>query len=671
MHSNSDAVRIDLLSQICTKYMYVNPDSSIKYGRMAVEAAASSGTIQDELFTKGLLGEPLIYVGKLTEALDLALNTVNQFDQLGDEEAKIKGIGPTLYNLSEIYYQLGKYHKSREYALQMIEFDASTDDIGIAFGYYLLARIDVETNDLIKAEETIDTAFHYFLKVENPETVNIIDGAFPGLINTQATLVFQQGKIFEALEIYEKLLNQAERNGETYHSATTHLDIADLYYEINDLDSAIVHANKGLQYSNEISFMQGKMRSAQLLAVLYEEKDSEKALHFYKMASQINNELYGLGNIQVLRDMVEEKETQRRELQNTQEVFKQKKRQVILLFGAIGLGVLALIIYWNSRKVKGINATLKSTLVNLQATQAQLIQSEKMASLGELTAGIAHEIQNPLNFVNNFSDVSTELINEAKEELRIGEIKETEEILSDLSQNLLKINHHGQRASSIVKGMLDHSRTSSGEKVPTDINNLCDEYIRLSYHGMRAKDKGFNAKFETDFQQNIPKINVIPQDIGRVILNLVNNAFQALQSKALAKDSAVSSFAKTTEDASSVTLVEEDQALVLLKTELVGGRPGFNPSDGAGGMSKLQQTNSPLGVRGEHWLKITISDNGPGIPDEIKDKIFQPFFTTKATGQGTGLGLSLSYDIVMAHGGIIEVDSVMGQGSSFTIVLPS
>ena len=293
--------------------------------------------------------------------------------------------------------------------------------------------------------------------------------------------------------------------------------------------------------------------------------------------------------------------------------------------------------YEDFASLEDAKTRVESTLVELQAAQNQLIHSEKMASLGELTAGIAHEIQNPLNFVNNFSEVSSELIEEAQEELKKGDIEEANDILTDLIQNLDKINHHGQRASSIVKGMLDHSRTSSGEKVPTDINALCDEYLRLAYHGMRAKDKGFNVKFETDFQQNLPKINILSQDIGRVILNLVNNAFQACQAKAEA---------------------EEYQALVLLKTELVGRRPGFNPSGaeaGAGDKSKLQRADSPLGVRGERRLKITISDNGPGIPEEIKDKIFQPFFTTKVTGQGTGLGLSLSYDIVKAHGGEVAV----------------
>ena len=286
--------------------------------------------------------------------------------------------------------------------------------------------------------------------------------------------------------------------------------------------------------------------------------------------------------------------------------------------------------YEDFTKLDEAKTRVESTLKELQAAQDQLIHSEKMASLGELTAGIAHEIQNPLNFVNNFSAVSNELIAEAKEELEKGDIQEATEILSDLIINLDKINHHGERASSIVKGMLDHSRSSTGEKVPTDINSLCDEYVRLAYHGMRARDKSFNVKFETDFQDDLPLIKITPQDIGRVILNLVNNAFQACQEKAKTK-------------------TKEFGPLVKISTET------FSHAGGD---------------QGEELVGITVSDNGPGIPDEIKDKIFQPFFTTKSTGQGTGLGLSLSYDIVKAHGGMLKVESEVGTGTIFKIQIP-
>jgi signal transduction histidine kinase len=273
---------------------------------------------------------------------------------------------------------------------------------------------------------------------------------------------------------------------------------------------------------------------------------------------------------------------------------------------------------------------LQHTLSSLKETQSQLIQSEKMASLGELTAGIAHEIQNPLNFVNNFSELNKELVQEAGEELAKGEIEEAKAILKDIGDNSEKIHHHGKRADSIVKGMLQHSRTGSGHKEPTDINELADEFLRLSYHGLRAKDKSFNADFKMDFDASLPKVNIVPQDIGRVLLNLINNAFYACGNSEYRKKN-----------------------------------PELKPT------VTVSTKNHGRGVQ------ITVSDNGPGIPEDIKEKIFQPFFTTKPTGQGTGLGLSLSYDIIKAHGGEISVkrnsDLSNGEnslGTSFIIELP-
>jgi len=273
----------------------------------------------------------------------------------------------------------------------------------------------------------------------------------------------------------------------------------------------------------------------------------------------------------------------------------------------------------NLRIEKG---TLEKTLIELKATQSQLIQSEKMASLGELTAGIAHEIQNPLNFVNNFSEISMELLEEMNEELKNGDIKEVSFIAKDVIENLEKILYHGKRADGIVKGMLLHSRKATDEKESTDLNVLADEYLRLAYHGLRAKDKSFNATLETDFDKSIGKVNVIPQDMGRVILNLLNNAFYA-----------------------------------------VNDRKQQYPED-------YQPTVSISTRKNKGSIKIKVSDNGNGIPRKILEKIFQPFFTTKPTGEGTGLGLSLSYDIVKAHGGELKVETEEGKGTSFIIEFP-
>ncbi len=278
-------------------------------------------------------------------------------------------------------------------------------------------------------------------------------------------------------------------------------------------------------------------------------------------------------------------------------------------------------------EIKAARKKAEDALTELQATQTQLIQSEKMASLGELTAGIAHEIQNPLNFVTNFSEVNQEMVNEATEEIEKGNYDEVKIILNDIKDNSEKINHHGKRADAIVKGMLQHSRKSTGQKEPTDINALCDEFLRLSYHGLRAKDKSFNADFKTDFDESIGKINIVPQNLGRVLLNLINNAFYAVAERRKAEG-------------------ETYKGIVSVCTKRI---------------------NAPLGNEN---VEIIVSDNGNGIPSNIIDKIFQPFFTTKPAGQGTGLGLSLAYDIITKeHNGTIKVESKEGEGTAFIIQL--
>ena len=304
-----------------------------------------------------------------------------------------------------------------------------------------------------------------------------------------------------------------------------------------------------------------------------------------------------------------------------------------ILYVLTGIGIIRAYIVYRSRRLKKENrileekidlrtSQLQKSLEDLKATQAQLIQSEKMASLGELTAGIAHEIQNPLNFINNFSEVNTELITEMKEEIEKGNLEEVKAIADDIAANEQKINHHGKRADGIVKGMLQHSRSGNRQKEPTDINALADEYLRLAYHGLRAKDKSFNAVMKTDFDESIGDINVIPQDIGRVVLNLITNAFYAVTEKK--KFSA-----------------EGYEPTVSVSTKKSRGK-----------------------------VEVIVNDNGNGIPQKVLEKIFQPFFTTKPTGEGTGLGLSLSYDIVKAHNGELKVETKEGEGATFIIILP-
>ncbi|MEI2755619.1 MAG: ATP-binding protein [Chitinophagaceae bacterium] len=396
-------------------------------------------------------------------------------------------------------------------------------------------------------------------------------------------------------------------------------------------DSLIYYANKMLSLADEF-------KMPDLVRLAYQATSNAYALHNntdsafkYLQSYTLLNDSLNNSYIKQLTDYrrFAFNEQQRLTKLNQEKTDSQNKIKLFSIAGGLlAVVFIALILYRNNRKQRQSNNVLQKTLTNLKSTQSQLVQSEKMASLGELTAGIAHEIQNPLNFVNNFSDVSKELLDEMKEAMDKGDSDEAKEIMQDVIANLEKINHHGQRAGDIVKGMLQHSRTSTGQKELTDINELCDEYLRLSYHGLRAKDKSFNAKFETEFDPSLPKINVVPQDIGRVILNLINNAFYATNERKKLNELGY-------EPIVSVSTKKENDKVI-----------------------------------------ISVKDNGTGIPKNIVDKIFQPFFTTKPTGSGTGLGLSLSYDIVKAHGGELsvrtpseKVETKEGDGSKFVIIL--
>jgi signal transduction histidine kinase len=395
-----------------------------------------------------------------------------------------------------------------------------------------------------------------------------------------------------------------------------------------------------------MNFLQQNFANFQLnFGTLYEDiflaykqnNQLDSAYKYLLIAAQIKDSLYKvrIANLSAFQNVSFE-ETLR--LESEQMQTDAKIRINSLLAGLMVVSVIGIILFRNNNQRKKSNLLLTSqkneieqqkkqveeSMERLQSTQSQLVQAEKMASLGELTAGIAHEIQNPLNFVNNFAEVNAELIDELETEANKGNLEEVKQLAKDIKENETKINHHGKRADAIVKNMLQHSRQSSGQKEPTDINALCDEYLRLSYHGLRAKDKSFNAEFETKFDAALAPISVVPQDIGRVILNLINNAFYAVNERQKnEKDSGYKP---------RVTLTTKKQA---------------------------------------DQVVIEVADNGTGMPEQIKEKIFQPFFTTKPTGEGTGLGLSLSYDIVTkGHGGTMEVETNETVGTKLIVRLP-
>ncbi|HMG67563.1 MAG TPA: ATP-binding protein, partial [Chitinophagaceae bacterium] len=476
----------------------------------------------------------------------------------------------------------------------------------------------------------------------------------------------------EALKYFHTAIDLDLRVNDLYSLIWAYNSGATVFRNTHQGDSCIFYAKKGLLWAQKIKLKEGILMHSLILSEQYETINIKEAFYYRKIYDDVYQKLYGNDKILALQKTLAEDQERQSQVETARVAEENKRRQYLFIVGLAILVIIAFLLYRNNlqqKKAKKIvdekNKAIEQTLIHLKQTQAQLIQSEKMASLGELTAGIAHEIQNPLNFVNNFSEVSNELIEELKmknKKLRIND-DEVNELLDDIAQNLEKINHHGKRADAIVKGMLQHSRSSSGIKESTDINALADEYLRLAYHGLRAKDNSFNATMKTNYDESIGNIRIIPQDIGRVLLNLYNNAFYAC-----------------TERSRSAVNEKSKMKNENLPDSHRDGQAGYEPT-----VTVSTALIPSLGARGPK-IEIKVADNGNGIPQKVLDKIFQPFFTTKPTGEGTGLGLSLSYDIIKAHGGEIKVettenearlparagtdgDDPIGRGSEFIIQL--
>ena len=486
-----------------------------------------------------------------------------------------------------------------------------------------------EDNQLDSASHYLNMAFHLLSQSGYEQS-----GKF--MYRNLGKLQVKLGNQKQALQYYLKSIELCGKEDYRNLAATTN-KIAVLFLTSKQIDSCIYYAEKALIFGQKGPFQVMILESSKLLAQAFKSKnDFRKALEYQELMVDTKEKLYGAGNIEAIQAMVYQEQKRNDEIEASKLAYKNRLKQYGYLAGVGFLLIIAMFFYRNSKQKHKANTRLQEqkdkaedALIQLKSTQSQLIQSEKMASLGELTAGIAHEIQNPLNFVNNFSEVNIELIEEMKQEIEKGNLDEVKSIANDITDNERKITQHGKRADAIVKGMLQHSRSSSGVKEPTNINAIADEYLRLAYHGLRAKDKSFNATLHTDFDQSIGKINAIPQDIGRVILNLITNAFYS---------------------------VAEKKQLNI---------PGYEPTVS---VSTSRSLSSGEG-RGEVLIKV--KDNGNGIPQKVLDKIYQPFFTTKPTGQGTGLGLSMSYEIVTkAHSGELKVDTIEGEGAEFTIILP-
>ena len=536
--------------------------------------------------------------------------------------------------LNEYYIQTGDYDKAIKIGEQLMQetvnyYEAGGHDpVGngrsLLYGVRYLALAKMLDNQLDSVE--------YYLRIAENSNPVVIDNSFkPYLLQLRALYNIKRGAFTDADSLLQecwKLVNQFQIGV----SPSAGFIVPDYYLALLRIEQkkyseAILLLQKDIERVRMVR--PNVLKDYKLLADLYEKTgDNLKAKETYKSYISLQDSMLADQSKYSTISFETEQQINQNEIAISA-LENENKLSALSRNFTIGIAALLLVlagsIYYRFSAKRKANVILEKTLKDLRSTQAQLIQSEKMASLGELTAGIAHEIQNPLNFVNNFSEVSNELLDEMKIEFRNGNGFEAFEIADEIKQNLEKINHHGKRADAIVKGMLQHSRQTSGIKEPTDINVLCDEYLRLAYHGLIAKDNSFKAITKTDFDKSIGNISIIPQDIGRVILNLINNAFYAVDEK-----KKLTSAGQSYEPAVSVS------------TKKINGK-----------------------------VEVKVSDNGNGIPQKIIDKIFQPFFTTKPTGQGTGLGLSLSYDIIKAHGGELKVETKEGEGSDFIIMLPA
>ncbi|MCH6235778.1 ATP-binding protein [Cognataquiflexum rubidum] len=654
-----DSIRLSSIAGIASYYQASNYDSVLTYASKGLSIARKNkqslhegNFLTNQAYALTQKGEYAAVLKSLLQALEILQNPASEKD------AYALGIStPAEFRMTSL---------DRSHQLYGGLMDETGNTEQAIFHYREAARIGSLTKNYFRialASAAIARQFYDIDQLDSVEVYAQKSVKFLGQINSEwksMPILTLARKNFKAKndELGREYLYKALQVATEYKATNRQMlllvysYLSSMHQNSGGKDSSLYYAKKAYEVGAEPGLINTKwFRDGRVYEDLYKayllNNQPDSAFKYQGLTLTTrdawNKEKYK--NLANFQSLLLSEATRLRELEKQQIETQSKIRTYSFLAVLAVLLIIGFILYRNNRQKLKANALLQSqkdeindqrqhlqvSLENLKSTQAQLIQSEKMASLGELTAGIAHEIQNPLNFVNNFSEVSTELLEELKSErLKVkSERNESveDEIIGDVIQNLEKINHHGKRADAIVKGMLEHSRAGKGEKAPTDLNALADEYLRLSYHGLRAKDKSFTADFATDFDPNLPKVNIVASDIGRVLLNLINNAFYACGNSEFSPDSY--------RDNNS-----ELKPQVKVSTKNIGNK-----------------------------IEIKVSDNGPGIPYAIKDKIFQPFFTTKPTGQGTGLGLSLSYDIVKAHGGELKVETKEGEGSTFSIFL--
>jgi two-component system NtrC family sensor kinase len=611
--ANNDAVlRAEVAFKKTNIRVSPNANDAKKYVLQAVEFAKRSGNLEILSRFQHAAGTLYMYsFGDYPKAMELLMESEKNAEKINNK----RNLAYARQALAFLYTDIGDQDKAMAYYQQAYEANKDLGESELAFN--LLNSIG-ETHR-IKGE------YAEALAVYKKNLAGTTDPYFIGIAEGHIAAIYvEQDSLPLAFQYAFSALKQAEKMEDTQVIAWMDGLLARAYLKRKIVDSALYHAAKGLTAAEQTGYLQAISDNAEVLADAYVLKGDFKNAYTYRNIFTTYRDSVSGAEVKNKGAVIAHKyELEKKQAQITALSEQQKLQRVFLISVSIAL----LLIIITAIALLRNNRQKRLALVELKETQAQLIQSEKMASLGELTAGIAHEIQNPLNFVNNFSELNEELIEELKsEKSKLNNERDDQledELLNDIASNMGKIVQHGKRADAIVKGMLQHSRKNSGEKEPTDINALADEYLKLAYHGLRARDKNFNATLKTDFDTSIAKINIIPQDIGKVLLNLYNNAFYTVNEK-------------------KQTSGDTYEPFVFVSTKRINDK-----------------------------IKIIVKDNGKGISKNIIDKIFQPFFTTKPTGQGTGLGLSLSYDIVKAHRGELKAEAVEHEGSAFTIQLPA
>ena len=600
---NEDTNKVKNLVAVAQYYANFRADTGIIYSRQALDLAEKLNFKQGILVAEGMLSFSLTFSGNYPLGLDYAFKALTLAKKI-NPAARGWAYSMVSYN----YYFLGEYKTCLSYTREAMKI---VQPFEIVYGWRDLALVFHKLNEPDSAMLYAKKVYNLFKDTREGNISSILGDIYASNKNYDSALFMYHTGIPVALKSFSKPELIDNYNG-----------IADVYVATNNLDSASWYCKKVLTERIEKSYPTGLLKATNTLAEIYSiQNKPDSALKYLRIALNIKDSLFSREKTMAVQNLAFKELEKQKEVEAAKLQLTNRLKMYSLLGGLFILLTIAGFLFKNNKQKQKANTKIEKAYAELKATQSQLVQSEKMASLGELTAGIAHEIQNPLNFMNNFSEVNKELLVEMKDEIEKGNVQEVKSIAENVILNEEKIIHHGKRADAIVKGMLQHSRTSEGLKESADINALADEYLRLAYHGLRARDKSFNAEIITDYDQMIGNMNIIPQDIGRVLLNLYNNAFFAVAEKKKQQPEAY-------------------QPTVFVSTRKTGNN-----------------------------VEIRIKDNGNGIPTKILDKIFQPFFTTKPTGQGTGLGLSLSYDIIKAHGGEIKVETKEGEFSEFQILL--